>query len=127
MGQFSVDSIGDYSKTLAFLKKLSKGDLFKQLDAYGRQGVALLASATPVDSRLTASSWGYVVSESKGKYSISWTNSHVVDGTPVAILLQYGHGTGSGGYVSGRDYINPALRPLFDKLVDKVWKAVISA
>ena len=106
---------------------MSKGDLFKVLDSYGREGVFALASATPVDSGLTSESWNYEIKRSRGSYSIIWSNSHVVDGTPVAIMLQYGHGTGTGGYVQGRDFINPAIRPVFDRIADKVWKAVTSA
>ena len=96
------------------------------LDAYGAEGVRALASATPVDSGLTAESWDYHVSVTRDSYSITWTNSHVEDGRPIAILLQYGHGTGTGGYVAGRDYINPALKPIFDRLSQAVWKEVTS-
>jgi len=106
---------------------MARKELFKSLERYGQEGVAALESATPVDSRKTAASWSYKVTSSKGQHSIEWTNSHVVAGTPVAILLQYGHGTGTGGYVQGRDFINPAMKPVFDKIADNVWKAVTSA
>lgn len=90
-------------------------------------GIGALAAATPHDSGLAASSWGYKVENSSGGVSISWTNTDVEGGFPVAIMLQYGHGTGTGGYVAGRDYINPAMKPIFDKIADRVWKAVTSA
>lgn len=121
------ETSGSFKNADAFLKKLSRNDIFKSLDSIAREGVAALASATPKESGLTAESWDYEVKQSRGGYSIQWTNSNVVDGVPVAILLQYGHGTGTGGYVYGQDYINPAIKPIFDKLADKVWKAVRSA
>lgn len=118
---------GSFKNTEAFLKKLSSGTIFQALSSYGAMGVSALAAATPVDSGETASSWAFEVTQSKGGWQITWTNSHVVDGVPIAIILQYGHGTGTGGYVAGRDYINPALQPVFDKIADGVWKAVTSA
>lgn len=124
---FSLESKGDLKRTRDFLVGMSKGDMFSRVDALARQGVDALAKATPVDSNVTATSWSYKIKQSKRSLSIEWTNSHVVDGTPVAILLQYGHGTGTGGYVQGRDYINPAIRPVFDKIAENVWKAVTSA
>lgn len=96
------------------------------LQSSGREGVAALSSATPRDSGRTASSWGFEVSKAGGVYTITWTNSDVENGFPVAIMLQYGHGTGTGGYISGRDFINPAMRPVFDRIADRVWKAVTS-
>lgn len=122
----SFESRGSTDKTEAFLKKMVKGDVYDILDRYGREGVAALANATPVDSRLTANSWYYEIVKSRGTYSIVWRNSHVVSGFPVAIMLQYGHGTRTGGYVAGRDYINPAMRPIFDRIANDVWKAVTS-
>lgn len=127
MGAISFESKGSFKKTENFLRKMAQKELFKSLERYGQEGVAALESATPVDSRKTAASWSYKVTSSKGQHSIEWTNSHVVAGTPVAILLQYGHGTGTGGYVQGRDFINPAMKPVFDKIADNVWKAVTSA
>lgn len=124
---FSFESSGSFNKTEAALLKMSKGDIFSALDGFAREGVAALASATPVDSGITASSWSYEVTKSRGYYAITWTNDHVVDGRPIAIMLQYGHGTGTGGWVQGRDFINPAMKPIFDKIADKVWKAVTSA
>jgi urease accessory protein UreF len=125
--QVSFESTGSFVNTEAFLNKMSKQDIFQQLDAYARQGVSALSSATPVDSGLTAASWGYEIEKTKSTYSIIWTNTHTHNGVPVAILLQYGHGTGTGGYVQGKDYINPAIKPIFDKIADNVWKAVTSA
>lgn len=124
---FSFTSSGDFRKTEKFLKTLSEGDIFKTLDRFGRQGVAALSAATPVDSGLTAMSWDYEITRTRKSWSIAFTNSHMAGTVPVAILLQYGHGTGTGGYVQGRDYINPAMRPIFDQIADEAWKAVTSA
>lgn len=121
------ETSGFPGKTEAFLAKLSKGDIYKALDRFGREGVAALAGATPVDSGASAAAWGYEVTRGKGSASITWFNNNVVGGTPLVILLQYGHGTGTGGYVQGRDFINPAMRPIFDRIADEVWKAVTSA
>lgn len=122
----SFESRGSTDKTEAFLKKMVRGDVFDILDRYGQEGVSILSNATPVDSALTANSWYYEIVKHRGTYSIVWRNSHVVDGFPVAIMLSYGHGTRTGGYVTGRDYINPAMRPLFDRIANDVWKAVTS-
>lgn len=124
---FSVTSKGDFAKTIQGLKKMSSNEIFKTLDAAGRSGVAALSAATLKDSGETSQSWNYRVEKTKGSWSIEWTNSHMAGSAPVAILLQYGHGTGTGGYVAGRDYINPAMRPVFDKIAADVWKAVTSA
>jgi len=123
----SFESSGSLARTEAFLLKMSRGDMFSRLDSLAQKGVDALAAATPVDSGLTATSWSYEIKRSGRSCSISWTNSHEVNGTPVVILLQYGHGTGTGGYVRGRDFINPALKPIFDEIADNVWKAVTSA
>jgi len=123
----SFTSSGSFAKTEAFLRQMSKGDILRTLESFGQQGVSALAAATPVDSGVTAQSWGYEVRRSGSSYSIEWTNSHIEDGAPIAILLQYGHGTGTGGYVQGRDYINPAIKPIFDQIAESVWKAVTSA
>jgi hypothetical protein len=118
---------GDFKNTERFFNATAKGVYFQLLDKYGQMGVTALAQATPKDSGETANSWTYDVVHSKNKSTIAWNNSHVTsEGTPIAIILQYGHGTGTGGFVQGRDYINPAIRPLFDKMADDVWKAVIS-
>ena len=115
---------GDFSKTTNFLRKASKIDIRRILDKYGRLGVSALAAATPVESGLTASSWDYVIEVSRSSATITWTNSHINKGVPIAIILQYGHGTGTGGWVQGRDYINPAIQPIFDDIADSAWREV---
>lgn len=121
-------SSGSFEKTDAFLKSMSRHDILKSLSGFGQEGVNALSSATPMDSGETALSWKYEVIRERGSYSIVWSNTHIDNGgTPVAILLQYGHGTRNGGYVQGRDYINPAIKPIFDKIAENVWKAVTSA
>lgn len=122
-----VEAKGNFKRLDAFLNKMSRGDLFKALDKFGRDGVNALASATPIDSGMTASAWNYEIRSSGGSWTITWSNSHIVDGVPIAIILQYGHGTGTGGYVQGRDYINPAIQPVMDRIAENVWKAVTSA
>ena len=122
----TVTARGDFSKTERFLAAIKAGKLYDSLSQYGRMGVQALASRTPVESGQTAASWSYEVKVSPGKVSIVWTNSNTVAGTPLVILLQYGHGTGTGGYVAGRDFINPAIQPIFDEIADAVWKRVTS-
>ena len=122
----TFESSGSFNNTDNFLQRMSKTNIFSSLDKYAKQGLVALREATPIDSGLTASSWRYEISKTRGTYSITWLNSNVVDGTPVAILLQYGHATGTGGYIQGRDYINPALKPIFDQIEKSVWKAVTS-
>lgn len=126
---FSVSSSGDFSKTLKFLQQMQKIDstIAKICEAEAQKGVNALIAATPRDSGLAANSWGYKIEHSAGKVLIGWTNSDVENGFPVALMIQYGHGTGTGGYIAGRDYINPAMRPIFDSIRDTVWKAVTSA
>lgn len=119
---------GDFSKLTRYLERALEraketvhlGDL----DKYGREGVAALASATPVDSGLTAQSWYYVIENKKGSATISFHNSNIQNGVSIAIILQYGHGTGTGGWVEGRDYINPAIQPIFDRIANKAWREV---
>jgi hypothetical protein len=123
----SYSSSGDFAKTQAFLAKLLKGNIYSALDRAGQEGVDALARATPQDTGNTAGSWSYEILRDLKSYSIIWSNGNVIDGTPVAILLQVGHGTRTGGYVSGRDYINPTLRPIFDRIANDVWKEVTSA
>lgn len=107
---------------------MSRLQLTHLLTQLGQDGVQALAAATPVDSRETANSWSYTIKTSRSSLSISWHNSHVTsNGVPVVILLQYGHGTGTGGYVRGRDFINPAIKPVFDRIDATLWKAVTSA
>lgn len=115
---------GDFSKVTTYLIKAKKGIRLSSLDKYGKQGVAALSSATPVDTGLTASSWYYRIERDSSTISITFLNSNVQNGVPIAVILQYGHGTGTGGWVQGRDYINPALRPIFDKIADNAWKEV---
>lgn len=115
---------GDFSKLTRFLERAKEIVKLGFLDKYGKAGVAALASATPVDTGKTASSWSYKIENSKGTASISFYNSNIQNGVPIAIILQYGHGTRNGGWVQGRDYINPAIRPLFDELVNEAWREV---
>lgn len=115
---------GDFSKLTSFLEKAKNGVRIGDLDRYGREGVAALASATPVDSGTTANSWYYEIKHNSGSVTITFNNSHINDGVPIAIILQYGHGTGTGGWVQGRDYINPAIQPIFDKLANDAWREV---
>ena len=117
---------GNFQKTDTFLKKAKQGDYFRSLEKFAQEGVNALASATPIDSGKTAASWDYTISRSKGSVSITWTNSNINDGVNIAVIIQYGHGTRNGGYVQGRDYINPAIRPVFDKIAENVWKEVTS-
>ena len=115
---------GNLKKTTKFLERTLKGDYLKNLDKYGREGVAALALATPVDTGKTAESWDYRIEKTNSGIKIVWINSNVNSGVNIAIILQYGHGTNHGGYVQGRDYINPAIRPIFDKIADDAWKEV---
>lgn len=115
---------GDFSKTFSFLEKSKEAVKVGDLDRYGRAGVAALKSATPVDSGLTANSWYYEIKREKNSVSISFLNSNIQHGVPIAIILQYGHGTRNGGWVEGRDYINPAIQPIFDEIVNNAWKEV---
>ena len=115
---------GDFSKLTRFLEKAKNVVRIGDLDKYGREGVAALSSATPVDSGLTASSWYYKVEHTNGSAKINFYNSNIQNGVPIAIILQYGHGTGNGGWVQGRDYINPAIQPIFDKIAEDAWKEV---
>ncbi len=117
---------GSTKKTEDFLRRITQGNIYQGLEALAAEGVNALASATPIESGLAANSWGFVVERSKKSTTITWTNSDVENGFPVAIMIQFGHGTGTGGYVHGQDYINPAIRPIFDRIVDKVWKVVTS-
>ena len=122
-----VKQKGDFSKTEKFLNSISKKLYYRNLQRYAEQGVAALASATPIDSGTTANSWDYEIRQTKNSVSIYWTNSNVNKGVPIAVIIQYGHGTRNGGYVQGRDYINPAMRPIFDKIAENVWKEVTSS
>lgn len=117
---------GDFSKVTRYFEKVKKSAKMSDLDKYGRAGVAALSSATPIESGETANSWFYEVKRQNGRVSINFYNSNVNDGVPIAIILQYGHATGTGGWVEGRDYINPAIQPIFDKIANDAWKEVTS-
>lgn len=115
---------GDFKRTKRFFDRAPKVNHRQILDMYGREGVRALSAATPVDTGLTASSWNYEVRIFRGRSLVRWTNSHVNKGIPIAILIQYGHATRQGGVVQGRDFINPALRSIFDKLANAAWEEV---
>lgn len=110
---------GNFKKTRKFLKRCSNLQLDDLLDQYGKEGVEALARATPKDTGKTAASWSYAVHKSDGRITITWSNSNIVDGVPIAVILQYGHGTRNGGYVEGVDYINPAMRPIFERIAQR--------
>lgn len=122
-----LTSKGDFSNTFRFLKKMDNFQVTKILDKYGKMGVNALANATPLDSGKTAESWGYEISVKKEGATIHWTNTNQNNGVYIAVILQYGHGTGTGGYVRGVDYINPAIRPVFDKIVEEAWMEVVNS
>lgn len=115
---------GDFSKSTGFLKRAKNGVRLGNLERYGQEGVLALASATPTDTGLTASSWFYQIVQKNNSVSIEFHNSNIQNGVPIAIILHYGHGTGTGGWVQGRDYINPAIQPVFDKLANEAWREV---
>lgn len=124
----SFEVTGSTKRTSDFLKKMQDPDQFiSGLESIAQRGVEALRAATPMDSGLTAASWGYRIEKSKSGVTITWTNTNIHSGANVAILLQYGHGTGTGGYVAGRDYINPAIKPIFDEIANDVWRKVTSA
>lgn len=120
----TITSSGSFENTEKFLSRMSRRDIFRILDHFGAEGVNALAAATPTETGKTASSWYYEIKQERGTYSIIWGNHNVVDGRPIAVLLQYGHGTRTGGYVRGRDYINPAIRPIFDRIAAEAWRVV---
>jgi hypothetical protein len=115
---------GDFKNLESFLNRAGKFDMRTFLDRYGREGVEALRSNTPIDSGLTASSWDYYIETNKRTSKIVWTNTHNISGVNIAIILQYGHATKNGGYVQGQDYINPAIRPIMDKIAEDVWREV---
>jgi hypothetical protein len=119
-----LSTTGSFKKTFKFLKQASHVDPVGILNGYGQEGVDALAAATPVDTGLTSVSWSYRVEHTPKGYRLVWTNSNVVNGVCIAIILQYGHGTRNGGYVEGRDYINPAIQPIFDRIARDSWKEV---
>lgn len=122
----SIRQKGDFAKLTRYLVRLDKAIKRSDLSKYGKEGVAALASATPVDTGLTANSWYYEVEKRKTSASITFYNSNVQNGILIAIILQYGHGTRNGGWVEGRDYINPAIQPIFDRIAENAWREVIS-
>ena len=117
---------GSFKNTFAFLRRMLNRDAYNTVDSLAQEGVAALAAHTPVDSGITASSWTYEIDDSP-TMRIIWKNHNINEGVNIAIILQFGHGTGTGGYVVGRDYINPAMQPTFDKISERVWKAVTDA
>lgn len=121
----SFKQSGNFKYIENFLRRMAEIKAMPNLDKYGRQGVAALSSATPVDSGKTAESWDYEIEEKNGSVTITWTNSNINNRVPIALILQYGHGTRNGGYVRGIDYINPALKPIFDKIADSAWEEVV--
>lgn len=121
-GWFTVS--GSFKNTFSFLRRAMSREAFASLHAFGNEGVAALAAHTPADTGITASSWTYEIEDDGSDIRIIWKNTNVNQGVNIAVILQYGHGTGTGGYVAGRDYINPAMKPTFDKISDRVWRAV---
>ena len=124
---FTVKSDGEWTNTLRFLKKKSQDSVYSNLDRYGEMGVRALSSATPIESGATAHSWAYRIVQGHSTTTIEWYNTNEPGGVPVAILLQYGHATRGGSWVQGRDYINPAMRPVFDEIANSAWKDVKNA
>ena len=123
-----LSASGSTQRTQNFLKSMSNSNsLYSGLEGLAQRGVDALRSATPIESGLSAESWSYEIEVKGGHVFISWINTNVVDGTPVVILLQYGHGTGTGGYVMGRDFINPAIQPVMEQIANELWKKVTSA
>lgn len=118
---------GGNKKLGRFLREMKGRTYLQSLEGIAQAGVAALASATPSSSGKTANSWSYSIQQEAGKIVINWNNSNINQGVPIALILQYGHGTGTGGYVQGRDYINPAMRPVFDRLANKAWEAITNA
>ena len=119
-----IKQSGNFNNTEKFFKQALNPNYMSILEKYGRLGVAALAMATPTDSGLTSSSWDYNIVNSRGSVSINWTNSNIVDGVPIAVLIQYGHATRNGSYIQGRDYINPAIKSIFDNIADSAWREV---
>ena len=117
---------GDFSKLTRYFERVREAIKLGDLDRYGRAGVEALRAATPVDTGTTADSWYYEITNTKGRVTLSFHNSNIQNGVPIAIILQYGHGTRNGGWVEGRDYINPAIQPIFDKITENAWKEVKS-
>ena len=119
-----IEQKGNFSKSTNFLKNLTKSKFTKDLDKFGRKGVEALKSVTPIDTGLTANSWYYEIIEEKNSTKINFCNSNIQNGVPIAVILQYGHRPRNGGWVEGRDYINPAIQPIFDAIANNAWKEV---
>ena len=117
---------GDFRKFTRYLEQVKEAARVGILDKYGAEGVKALSAATPVDSGKTAASWYYEIQRSSNSVRLEFLNSHVNDGVPIAIILQLGHGTNNGGWVEGRDYINPAIQPVFDRILENAWREVTS-
>ena len=124
MGMITFTHKGDFSKTTKFLERVKRVVRISDLDKYAKKGVEALVSATPVDSGLTQDSWSYEIVNEKGSIAINFKNSNIQDNVPIAIIIQYGHATGNGGWVEGRDYINPAIQPIFDEITNNIWREV---
>lgn len=124
MRMLSIDQKGDFSKTLNFLKRAKKIDELNLFEKAGQAGVKALSEATPKNTGKTADSWYYKIVKESGRTTINWLNKNVNDGVVIAVILQYGHGTGTGGYVQGTDYVNPAIKKVFEDLVAELWKEV---
>jgi hypothetical protein len=123
----NVSIQGDFSRTQAYFDKILGGKIYSAVDALAQRGVDALAAHTPASTGLTAALWDYEIEHKRSSFIIRWINRHVDDqGTPIVILLQLGHGTGTGGYVQGRDFINPAIQPIFDEIANAVWKEITS-
>lgn len=121
--EISIGSKGNWDKTTNFLRR-QQSNRFAALDKYGPMGVQALSAATPEEEGETANSWTYEIVNRQGYYAIHWSNTNSEDGVNIAAILQYGHGTGTGGFVQGRDYIMPAIRPIFDQMINEMWREV---
>ena len=119
-----VHHSGSFDNLERFLRRIVDGDIYRTLERFGSEGVEALSAATPIDTGLAASSWDYEITRDRGVWQITWLNRDVEGGAQVVLLIQYGHGTGTGGYVQGRDFINPAMRPIFDRIANEAWEAV---
>jgi len=124
----TIHTAGSFKHSFAFLEKFHHSKIPSELKGFGRRGVDALRSTTPIESGETAQAWDFeIVDRGHGSWTIYWTNSHIEDDVPIAVILQFGHGTGTGGWVEGRDYINPALVHIFDDIAEQAWKVVTSA
>lgn len=124
MGSISITQKGDFRKTTNFLTKAQKTQYWSILHRYGQEGVRRLELATPIDTHETAKSWFYEILEDANSFTLQWSNSNIQNGVPIVILLQYGHATKDGGYVVGRNFINPTMKPIFDQLGLEMWREV---